>query len=276
MDWDQLSDSERSVIARTLKGFTQAEVIIEDYWSNKVSKWFRKPELQMMSAAFASMETVHIASYAYLQETLGMNDWDAFLHEPTSKAKIDRMLETNGNSPAEIAKSIAVFSAFNEGVNLFSSFAILLSFSRFNRLKGMGQIIAMSIRDESLHSEAGCWLFRTLVEEYPELMTDSLRESLNEAAELTVKLEDDFIDQSFSLGEIESINSSDLKAYIRFRTNTKLKDLGLKSIWRPNKEKIQNLNWFSVLSSGVDLQDFFAGRVTTYSKGVADFAGLKW
>lgn len=274
-DWkEQLSDSEREVIGRTLRGFVQSEVLIEDYWSTKVTRWFKKPEIQMMASSFAAMESIHAVAYAYLQETLGMQDFDAFLHEPAAKAKIDRLVGTVGKTPADIARSLAIFSAFNEGVNLFSSFAILMSFSRRNLLKGVGQIIAFSIRDESLHSEAGCWLFRTFASEFPEVITADLKDEIRAAAETTVELEDAFIDQSFALGEIPSISSEDLKAYIRFRTNTKLKDLGLKTIWRPNKDKLNNLDWFSVLSSGVELQDFFAGRVTSYAKSVADFSGV--
>lgn len=271
-DWkSRLTDIEKEVIGRTLKGFVQTEVLINDYWSSKVSRWFPKPEIAMMSSVFANMETVHAVAYAYLQETLGLTDFDAFLHEPSAAAKINRLMNAKGESLEDIARSLAVFSAFNEGVNLFSSFAILMSFSRRNLLKGVGQIIAWSIRDESMHSEAGCRLFRTLVDENPNLLTPELKEELLEAARLTVQLEDDFIDKSFAEGEIEGLDVADLKAYIRFRTNTKLKDLGLRSIWRPDKERLENLNWFSVLSSGVELQDFFAGRVTDYSKGAVDF-----
>lgn len=276
MDWNtNLNPIEKEVIERTLKGFTQAEVLVEDYWSSRISRWFKKPEIQMMSSAFASMESVHAISYAYLQETLGMNDFDAFLYEPTAKARIDRLLSTRARSHKDIARSLAVFSAFTEGVSLFSSFAILLSFSRKNLLKGVGQIISYSIRDESIHSEAGCWLFRTLIEEYPELFDEELKEEIYEAARLTIKLEDDFIDQSFSLGEIESIDSKDLKVYIRSRVNTKLKDIKLQPLYKNlNRERLNNLDWFSVLSSGVELQDFFAGRVTTYSKAAADFSSV--
>lgn len=274
MDWQtKLTESEKSVIGRTLNGFTQAEVLIEDYWSTKVTRWFKKPEIQMMCSSFAAMESIHAVAYAYLQETLGLNDFDAFLHEPAAKAKIDRLLMARGKSHEEIATSLAVFSAFTEGVNLFSSFAILMSFSCRNLLKGVGQIVAFSVRDESLHSQAGVWLFNTLIEEYPHLMTVELKDKLKDAARYTVQLEDNFIDQSFSQGEIEGINSSDLKEYIRFRTNTKLKDIGLQPLWKNlNKERLNNLEWFSVLSSGVELQDFFAGRVSSYSKSFADFS----
>ncbi len=68
-DWKlNLSESEKNVIGHILKGFTQSEVFIQEYWSQMVAKWFKKPEIQMMSAAFASMESVHAVSYAYLNQ----------------------------------------------------------------------------------------------------------------------------------------------------------------------------------------------------------------
>lgn len=275
-DWKyNLNDTERQVIGNTLKGFTQAEILIEDYWSTKVTRFFKKPEIQMMAACFASFESIHAVSYAYLNETLGLLDFDAFLHDPAAKAKIDRLMEVKGKSKEDIARSLAIFSAFNEGVNLFSSFAILMSFSQRNMMKGLGQIISWSIRDESLHSNAGCWLFRTLTQENPELLTETFKEELYEAARLTVQLEDNFIDMAFSLGEIEGLSSRDLKNYIRFRTNTKLGDLGLGANWKNiDKDSLERMQWFNTLSSGTELQDFFAGRNTQYAKSVADFGGI--
>lgn len=268
-DWKlNLTDSERSVIGNILKGFTQSEVFIQEYWSQMVAKWFKKPEIQMMSAAFASMESVHAVSYAYLNDSLGLSDYSAFLHEPTAKAKIDRLITTKGKSKQEIARSLAVFSAFNEGVNLFSSFAVLLNFSRFNKLKGVGQIIGFSIKDETLHSNAGCWLFRTLVAEFPEIWDDELKKELYEAARTTIELEDAFIDKVFELGDVEGLAAKDLKQFIRHRCNTKLQDLGLKSNWKNlDKEALRRLDWFDVLSAGTAHSDFFASRVNDYSRG---------
>lgn len=276
-DWKlNLTDGERNVIGQILKGFTQSEVFIQEYWSQMVAKWFKKPEIQMMSAAFASMESVHAVSYAYLNDSLGLTDFAAFLHEPTAKAKIDRLMETKGKSKEEIARSLAIFSAFNEGVNLFSSFAVLLNFSRFNKMKGLGQIIAFSIKDESLHSEAGCWLFRTLIEEYPAIMDDTLKKAIYQAARDTVELEDAFIDKAFELGPIEGLDPKDLKQFIRHRTNTKLQDLGMKrkNYTNIDKESLERMQWFDILSAGVSHADFFASRVTDYSKGNTDFTGV--
>jgi ribonucleoside-diphosphate reductase beta chain len=231
-DWKQtLSPTEKAVVGQILKGFTQSEVFIQDYWAAYVMRIFKKPEIQMMASTFASFEAIHAVSYAYLNQSLGLEDFSAFMHEPTTKAKIDRLVDGKGRkSKHDIALSLAVFSAFNEGVNLFSSFAILLNFSRFNKLKGVGQIIAFSIKDESLHSEAGCWLFRTLVAENPGLLDEKLSEEIYDAARLTIQLEDDFIDKAFELGEVEGLTVADVKTFIRHRANTKLNDLGLKKL----------------------------------------------
>ena len=275
-DWKMnLTESEKNVIGHILKGFTQSEIFIGEYWSSMISNWFKKPEIQMMSASFSSMESIHAVAYAYLNQSLGLEDFSAFLHEPTAKAKIDRLITTKGKKKEEIAKSLAIFSAFNEGVNLFSSFAVLLNFSRFNKMKGLGQIIAFSIKDESLHSEAGCWLFRTLISEYPDIWDDDLKKEIYDAARLTIELEDNFIDKAFDLGSIEGLTAEDLKAFIRHRCNTKLEDLGLKKNWKNiDKEALTRMEWFSVLSAGISHSDFFASRVTDYAKGTKNWKSI--
>jgi ribonucleoside-diphosphate reductase beta chain len=273
-DWKTvLTESEKQVIGNILKGFTQSEIFIGDYWTTKVQRWFKKPEIQMMATTFGAWESIHAVSYAYLNQSLNLEDFSAFLHEPSAKAKIDRLIETKGKSKKDIAMSLAIFSAFNEGVNLFSSFAVLLNFSRFNKMKGLGQIIAYSIKDESLHSEAGCWLFNTLISENPEIFTDEFKKEIYEAARLTVSLEDDFIDKAFEGGAIEGMDPKDLKVFIRHRCNTKLQDLGLKTNWKNLDKDAQKRieDWFDALSFGVTQQDFFAGRETSYSKGAVNF-----
>ena len=275
-DWKtRLSDSERNVVGNVLKGFAQIEVVVNDYWSRRVSKWFPKPEINMMASALGDMETIHATAYSYLNESLGLDDFQAFLNEPTARAKIDNLINTKGSTKREIALSLAVFSGFAEGVQLFSSFAILMSFARFNKLKGVGQIVAFSVRDESLHSEAGCWLFRTLVEEYPSLLDNELKHQIYDAARVAVKLEDEFIDKVFELGPVEGLDAKTLKQFIRYRCNTKLQDLGLSVNWKNiDKQAIEDMLWFDYMTAGEEHQDFFAGRVTTYSKGNVSWEGI--
>jgi ribonucleoside-diphosphate reductase beta chain len=273
-DWKQnLTETEKNIVGSILKGFAQTETIVNDYWSGLVTKWFRKPEVIMMATTFGAFETIHAEAYSLLNETLGLDNFSEFLEDEATMAKIENLMSTRDNFDGEddlqdIAKSLAIFSAFTEGVNLFSSFAILLSFKMRNKLKGVGQIVEWSIRDESMHSEAGCWLFRTLIKENPHLNTPDLQAAINEAALLSLKLELDFINKVYELGDLEGCSKEDLVAFIKNRVNTKLGDLGYGPIIDGiDTNALKRMKWFDSLSAGKQHTDFFASRVTNYSKG---------
>ena len=273
-DWKQnLTETEKNIVGTILKGFAQTETVVNDYWSGLVTKWFRKPEVVMMATTFGAFETIHAEAYSLLNETLGLDIFSEFLEDETTMAKIENLMSVrdsfNGEKDwHEIAKSLAIFSAFTEGVNLFSSFAVLLSFKMRNKLKGVGQIVEWSIRDESMHSEAGCWLFRTLIKENPDLNTPDLQAAINEAALLSLKLELDFIDKVYELGDLEGCSKEDLIHFIKNRVNTKLGDLGYPSIIDDvDMKAVDRMKWFDALSAGKQHTDFFANRVTNYSKG---------
>jgi ribonucleoside-diphosphate reductase beta chain len=273
-DWNSnLNVTEKNIIGSILKGFAQTETVVNDYWSGLVTKWFRKPEIIMMATTFGAFETIHAEAYSLLNETLGLDNFDEFLEDEATMAKIQNLMDTRDSFQDEtnwheVAKSLAIFSAFTEGVNLFSSFAVLLSFKMRNKLKGVGKIVEWSIRDESLHSEAGCWLFRTLIKENPKLKTQELEAAINEAALLSLKLELDFINKVYELGDLEGCSKYDLEHFIKNRVNTKLGDLGYKPIIsNVDVTAVERMKWFDHLSAGKQHTDFFANRVTNYSKG---------
>jgi ribonucleoside-diphosphate reductase beta chain len=275
-DWKlKLSESEKSLIGNILKSFAQTETYVNDYWATKVAVWFPKHEIKAMACAFADFESIHAEAYARLNEELGLDDFEAFMEDEEAKAKIDRLVELPGDTLRQKALSLAIFSAFTEGVNLFSSFAILMSFQLRNLMKGTGQIVEWSVRDESLHSKAGCWLFRTLIEENQELDTHVLAEEIYDACDLSVKLEFDFIDKAFEMGEIEGLNKAQLKNFIKERANQKLIELGYNPLYNDiDPNLLKQMEWFGHLTSGKTHQDFFAGRVTDYSKSTADWSDL--
>jgi ribonucleoside-diphosphate reductase beta chain len=277
-DWNEkLTEDEKNLIINLLKSFTQVEIVIgNDYWAGSVHDWFAKPEIQMMAAAFSNMETIHAKAYAYLNESLGLEDWEAFLNDKAGKAKLD-YLETAPEADGRLsldavrrrALSLAKFSGCAEGVQLFSSFAVALNFSRHDKLKGTGKIIEFSVKDESLHANGGCWLFRTIIDEYPQIFDESFKAELRATFEKTVRLEDDYIDSIFGRADaILDLSKQDLKEFIRHRANTKLNDLYMEPHWlEVDRAAVRRLAWFDDLILGVSHQDFFSGRVTDYAKG---------
>jgi len=275
-DWSSnLKDHEKNVIGGILKGFAQTETVVNDYWTGLVTKWFRKPEIIMMATTFGAFETIHAEAYSLLNEQLGLDNFAEFLEDEATAAKIESLMEVRDGHNGEIdyhevARSLAIFSAFTEGVNLFSSFAVLLSFKMRNKLKGVGQIVEWSVRDESLHSQAGCWLFRTLMEEHPELKTDKLIGEIREAATAALQLEFNFIDKIFEMGDLENLSKEDLKNFIKHRVNTKMGDLGLKPLIPSediDQRALKTMLCFDSVIAGKIHTDFFANRVTNYSKG---------
>ena len=268
----KMTESEVNLIGQILKSFAQTETHVEDYWSSYVSHWFPKPEIQSMAVTFGSFESIHAEAYSLLNESLGLDDFAAFMEDEAARNKIERLQQVNAGTPEEIAQSLAIFSAFTEGVNLFSSFAILMSFQMRNLMKGMGQIVAWSVRDESLHSKAGCWLFRQLLQERPELNTIDLEMKVVEACFLSVELEEAFIDKVFEMGNLENLTKEQLKNFIRARANEKMVELGYKVQYVVDEKLLDEMAWFGQITSGVEHQDFFAMRPSAYSKSTADWS----
>ena len=268
-DWNEkLTKEEKNLVGNILLGFAQTECAVSDYWTQKVVGWFPKHEIQQMAMMFGSQETIHAVAYSYLNETLKLEDYEAFLHEPATAERFDNLVAYGGKSPIGIAKSLAIFSAFAEGVSLYSAFAVLYSFQLRNLLKGIGQQMKWSVRDESLHSKMGCQLFRHMCQEDDALL-EACRTNVIKAAEAMVDLEEKYIDKMFEMGDIEGIKANDLKQFIRKRTNEKLVELGyidLGSYFAYEKDAADNLNWFYHLTGGVTHTDFFAIRPTDYSK----------
>ena len=268
-DWNEkLTKEEKNLVGNILLGFAQTECAVSDYWTQKVVSWFPKHEIQQMAMMFGSQETIHAVAYSYLNETLGLEDFEAFLHEPATAERFEKLVAYTGNDPVGIGKSLAIFSAFAEGVSLYSAFAVLYSFQLRNLLKGIGQQMKWSVRDDSLPSKMGCTLFRHMCDEIPSLLNDC-REDVIEAAKTMLDAEEKYIDKMFELGDIENLRAYDLKQFIRKRLNEKMVELGyidLGEYFAFDKKGAENLDWFYHLTGGHTHTDFFAVRPTDYSK----------
>ncbi len=208
-DWQRtLTEGERNLLTQIFRFFTQADVEVNNCYMKHYSQVFQPTEVQMMMAAFSNIETVHIAAYSHLLDTVGMPEieYSAFLQYKEMKDKYDYMQKFGVDTKRDIAITLAVFGAFTEGLQLFASFAMLLNFPRHNIMKGMGQIVSWSVRDETLHCTSVIRLFKTFLQENPEVMDDSLRADLASACKTIVEHEDAFIDLAFEMGGIQGLN----------------------------------------------------------------------
>ncbi|WP_159997996.1 ribonucleotide-diphosphate reductase subunit beta [Roseomonas sp. 18066] len=265
-DWQKnLTEAERNLLTQIFRFFTQADVEVNNCYMKHYAQVFKPTEVLMMLSAFSNIETIHIAAYAHLLDTIGMpeTEYTAFLKYKEMKDKYDYMQSFSVENKTEIAKTLAAFGAFTEGLQLFASFAILMNFPRFNKMKGMGQIVSWSVRDETLHCLSVIRLFRTFVQENPEIWTEQLKADLVGICTTIVEHEDAFIDLAFELGGVQGMTAEDVKQYIRFIADRRLQQLGLEPHYNTDKNP---LPWLDEILNAVEHMNFFEGRATEYSK----------
>ena len=265
-DWNNnITDAERNLLMQIFRFFTQGDIEVNECYMKEYSQIFEPTEVKMMLSAISNMETVHIAAYAHLLDTIGIPEveYEAFLKYKEMKDKYDFLQKFKCDSKEHIALTIAVFAGFTEGLQLFASFAMLMNFPRFNKMKGMGQIITWSVRDESLHCEAMVRLFRTFIQENPEVWTDELKAEITEACKHVVSMEDAFIELAFEMGGVEGMTSDEIKNYIRYIADMRLGELMLEPIYHVEKNP---LPWLDDMLNAVEHTNFFENRSTEYSK----------
>ena len=274
-DWNErLTSEEKNLINQILKFFTQGDVDVAKAYFDKYIPKFKPLEIRMMLSAIATSEANHAHAYSLLNDTIGepqLIDYKAFQEYKEMSDKHEYLFSDKGKGVEGLAREIACFSAFGEGLQLFASFVMLLNFSRYGRMKGMSQIVTWSIRDETHHVESMIKLFHELVKENPKIWNDGLKASIYQTCRDMVDLEDRFIDLAFQMGGIRGLKSEEVKKYIRYIADRRLLQLSLK----PNYGVKDNpLGWLDWVLNGVEHANFFENRATEYNKGTV--SGSLW
>jgi len=268
-DWKKkLSNEEKQFLTHIFRFFTQGDIDVAGGYVRNYLPYFPQPEVRMMLLGFGAREALHIAAYSHLIETLGLPEttYNEFLEYAEMKEKHDYILNISGQNTTKenTATHIATFSAFTEGMQLFSSFIMLLNFPRTGKMKGMGQIVTWSIVDETQHCESMIKLFRAYIEENKEIWNDELKGRLYTIAERMVALEDKFIDLAFGITQMEGLTAEEVKKYIRYIADRRLISLGLKGVFKVKKNP---LPWVEEMINAPTHTNFFENRATDYAKG---------
>lgn len=262
-DWRlKLLDNEKEFVTHILRLFTQSDAQVGQNYHNFLIPVCKNNEVRVMLSSFAGREGTHQRAYALLNDTLGLPDeeYHKFLEYKEMSDKIDFMqdndISTNTGKAFAFAKSV-----FTEGVSLFASFVMLLNFQRTGKMKGMNTVVEWSIRDETIHVQGNAHVFRILCDETPQIVNDEFKSKLYRMAETFVTLEDKFIDLAFNNFTIAGITAAEVKQYIRYITDRRLLQLGVKS-----KYNVENpFDWLDWILNGVSHDNFFEKRVTEYS-----------
>lgn len=278
VDWEtRLTAKQKEFLTQIFRFFVNADIDVADGYASKFIPFFNgHPEVTMMMLSFAAREAIHVAAYALLVDTVGMpeTEYAAFMNYNAMKDKHDYLGSIQLTDPFTTAKSLAVYAGFTEGMQLYSSFAMLIHFERLGRMPGMTNIVRWSLRDEDRHSVGMIKLLRTYVDEYiPFLDQLRLEGEIKEAAKTMVELEDKFIELAFStVGEDlniglpkseEPLTEEVLKRYIRHITDYRLGLMGYSPLFG---EKTNPLPWIDRLLLAPEHTNFFEAKPTEYSR----------
>lgn len=259
----KLSASEKNHITQILRLFTQSDVAVGTNYIEYYLPKFKNNEIRAMLSSFVNREFVHQRSYALLNDTLGLDEseYSAFLEYEEMAEKIAFMQDIDVSTTTGLALAVAR-SAMNEGMSLFSAFAMLLNYQRFGKMKGMCEIVEWSIRDETMHCDGMAKLFRTFCDEHPRIVNDEFKATIYQMFRDSVALEDKVIDLAFEMGDIEGLSKAEVKEYIRYIADRRLVQLGLKPNWGVTDNPLPWLEW---IISGDSFKNFFEGVVTDYN-----------
>lgn len=255
--WSRLSPIDQTAIAGILQGFTQMELRIGEYWSDVVGKNFANYEVLAMARLFSAQESIHAYAYRFLEDSLGLDTYPAFEASEASQAKVELFSKPDAN---QLGLSLAVFSGAGEGVSLFSSFAILLSFHE--KLIGLPAIISWSVRDEAMHSQMGIRLYHQLIEELPDVKPDAddIYGGFSEAIANELR----FIQQAFANGPLSTFTYEEAEAFLLYRANDRLAELGLKPVFELSAKQVElnehTCEWFNLKTQSATYNDFFYAR----------------
>lgn len=269
-DWNNvLTAPEKNLVTQIFRMFTQSDVEVENAYIDLYMPRFKPTEVRMMLSAFTNIETIHMAAYSHLLDTIGMpeTEYSAFLEYKEMAAKHEFLKGFSMQNHHSTALAMAVFAGFTEGLQLFASFAILLNFPRNNLMKGMGQVVSWSVRDESLHVDSIARLFHTYMQEFGhEIDRARLTLAIHAACVSVVENEDRFIDLAFEMGPVNGLTADLVKQYIRFIANRRLRQLGMKEIYRVDSNP---LPWVDEMTNAVEHTNFFENRATEYSRAAS-------
>ncbi|MFD1630026.1 ribonucleotide-diphosphate reductase subunit beta [Pseudopedobacter beijingensis] len=266
-----LSANEKESIKRSLLAIAQIEVNVKSFWGNLYNH-LPKPELNGLGSTFAECEFRHSEAYSRLLEVLGYNnEFEKVVEIPVIKKRIgylsSALKDTKSDDRKAYIKSLILFTILIENVSLFSQFAIILSFTRFQGvMKNVSNIIAWTSVDEQIHANAGIFLVNKIKEEFPEYLDAETEQEIYDIVKDSINIEDEILGWIFENGELDHIKRNDLLNFMKYRIDVSLQQIGFKKLYNVTEAEYSPMVWFEEEIFANSLDDFFAKRPVEYTK----------
>lgn len=266
-----LSPNEKQVVKKSLLAIAQIEVAVKSFWGNLYNH-LPKPEFNGLGSTFAECEFRHSEAYSRLLNVLGYdNEFQTLVEIPVIRKRIDYLSEalahTKSDDKRKYMFSLILFSILIENVSLFSQFAIILSFTRFQGvMKNISNIIAWTSVDEQIHANAGIYLVNKIKEEFPDFFDEATQQEIRDIVIQSIEVEAEILDWIFEGGELQNISRENLLNFMKYRVDESMGKIGLDKLYFTSDSQYQPMIWFEEEVFANSLDDFFAKRPVDYTK----------
>ena len=261
-----LDEVKREIHKRSILSIAQVEVTVKGFWGD-LYHYFPKPELNGLGATFAECEFRHSEAYSRILEVNGyLDEFSIALENPIFKSYNDFVGEIMRDQNKSIVEKLLFFALVIEDSSLFSKFANILAFTRFDGLmKNTANIIAWTSTDEQIHANAGIYLINKIREEG--LLPAELDQNWVETAVRGyIEQEENMLNWIFEKGEFGYYTKQDLLNYMKYRIDEAIAKIGFKKIFHISQEQFKPMAWFEEEVFASSLDDFFAKRPVDYTK----------
>ncbi|MGF2412479.1 ribonucleoside-diphosphate reductase small subunit [Ferruginibacter sp.] len=255
-DWESLNDGERHFISHVLAFFAASDGIVNENLAVNFMSEVQLPEARCFYGFQIMMENIHSETYALLIDTYIKNaeEKHKLFHAidtiPAVKKKAEWALRWIDNGT--FAERLVAFAAV-EGIFFSGSFCSIFWLKKRGLMPGLTFSNELISRDEGLHCEFACLLYKMLKNQLTEAQVQKI---ITDA----VTIEKEFVTEALPVGLI-GMNAELMQQYIEFVADRWLSELGYATVYNTT-----NPFDFMEMISLQGKTNFFEKRVGDYQK----------
>ncbi|ESN92943.1 hypothetical protein HELRODRAFT_154313 [Helobdella robusta] len=257
-DWNKLNNDEKHFVKHVLAFFAASDGIVNENLVSRFSKEVQLPEARFFYGFQIAIENIHSEMYSLLIETYiqDSDEKDRLLNAietvPCVAKKAAWALKWIEDHNSSFALRLVAFAAV-EGIFFSGSFASIFWLKKRGVMPGLTFSNELISRDEGLHTDFACLLFKYIVNK-PDQST--IHQLIKEA----VEIEKEFLTNALPV-DLIGMNCLLMCQYIEYVADRLLVELHMEKIW-----KSENPFDFMDHISLEGKTNFFEKRVGEYQK----------
>jgi len=257
-DWEKLKDDERHFISHVLAFFAASDGIVNENLVERFCQEVQVPEARCFYGFQIAMENIHSEMYSLLINTFIRDSaeqtrlFNAIETVPCVKKKADWALRYISHDTATYAERVIAFASV-EGIFFSGSFAAIFWLKKRGLMPGLTFSNELISRDEGLHTDFACLMYKHLVNKPSE---EHVKSIIADA----VKIEQEFLTDALPVNLI-GMNCVLMSQYIEFVADRLLLELGCSKMYN-----VENPFDFMENISLEGKTNFFEKRVGEYQK----------